>query len=363
MEKTKGNISAFQFYVMLFLSRTLTTVTYLSSYTENIRLADMLVQPIFRIVIGTLIMLPVFRLYRKHRDKNVLELLNEKSEVLAKVVSIVFVIYFFYFTVVTLARLDLFAGTIVFPETDVEYMLIFAIILCCYGAYLGLEPLGRSSVISAILVIPALIFIMLTLVNKVDFLNLTPIFYNGVMPVVKVAVDSVGQTVEYGIIALMLPRVTGKWRKGYFIWLFSQVALMALMFFFACTVMGNFASTQLFPFHTMASLAEFSMFTRLDAIFTSVWIMCAFIKAGLLIFLQTHILTTYFGRFKRVYYIVAIGILTVMANLFISQQVRWFNIADNSIIKIFITGLSVLIIPLFTLITGRKGRVKCEKHS
>lgn len=363
MEKTKGKISAFQFYVMLFLSRTLTTVTYLSSYTENIRLSDMLVQPIFRIVIGTLIMLPVFRLYRKHRDKNILELLNEKSQTLAKVVSILFLIYFFYFTVVTLARLDLFAGTIVFPETDVEYMLIFAIILCCYGAYLGLEPLGRSSVISSVLVIPALIFIMLTLVDKVDFLNLTPIFYNGVMPVVRVAVDSVGQTVEYGIIALMLPRVTGKWRKGYFIWLFSQVSLMAIMFFFACTVMGNFASTQLFPFHTMASLAEFSMFTRLDAIFTSVWIMCAFIKAGLLIFLQTDILTTYFGRFKRVYYIVAIGILTIIANLFISQQVRWFNIADNSIIKIFITGLSVFIIPLFILITGRKGREKCEKHS
>ncbi len=363
MEKTKGKISAFQFYVMLFLSRTLTTVTYLSSYTENIRLSDMLVQPIFRIVIGTLIMLPVFRLYKRHGNKNVLELINEKSEKLAKLVAIVFIIYFFYFTVVTLARLDLFAGTVVFPETDVEYMLIFAVILCCYGAYLGLEPLGRSSVISAALVIPALIFIMLTLVKKVDFLNLTPIFYNGVMPVVRVAVDSVGQTVEYGIIALMIPRVTGKFRKGYFIWLFSQVFLMAIMFFFACTVMGNFASTQLFPFHTLASLAEFSMFTRLDAVFTGVWIMCAFIKAGLLMFLQTDILTTYFGQFKRMHYIVAIGIFTIIANLFISQQVRWFNIADNSVIKIIITGLSVLVIPLLVLITDRKGREGCGRQS
>ena len=69
MEKTKGNISAFQFYVMLFLSRTLTTVTYLSSYTENIRLSDMLVQPIFRIVIGTLIVLPVYFFYKKHGYK------------------------------------------------------------------------------------------------------------------------------------------------------------------------------------------------------------------------------------------------------------------------------------------------------
>ncbi len=362
MGKTKGKISAFQFFVMLFLSRTLTTVTYLSSYTENIRLSDMLVQPVFRIIIGTLIMLPVFRLYRKHRDKNILQLLNEKSQVSARIVAIIFVLYFFYFTVVTLARLDLFAGTIVFPETDVEYMLVFAIILCCYGAYLGLEPLGRSSVISAVLVIPALIFIMLTLVDKVDLLNLTPVFYNGVMPVVKVAVDSVGQTVEYGIIALLLPRVNGNHKKGYYIWLFSQISLMAVMFFFATTVMGNFASTQLFPFHTMASLAEFSMFTRLDAIFTSVWIMCAFIKAGLLIFLQTDILTTYFGRFKRMHYIVLIGLLTVIANLIISQQIQLFTIVDSSIIKIIFTGISVLIIPLIVLLFSRKGIEKCEKQ-
>lgn len=362
MEETKGKISVFQFYIMLFLSRTLTTVTYLSSYTENIRLSDMLVQPVFRIIIGTLIMLPVFLLYRKHSDKNILEIISDKSKISGKIVATIFILYFFYFTVVTIARLDLFAGTIVFPETDVEYMLIFAIILCCYGAYLGFETLGRSSVISAVLVIPALIFIMLTLVKKVDFLNLTPIFYNGVMPVVKVAVDSVGQTVEYGIIALMIPRVKGNVKKGFFAWLFLQIFLMAVMVFFACTVMGNFASTQLFPFHTLTSLAEFSMFTRLDAIFTGVWIMCAFIKAGLLIYLQTDILTTYFGKFKRTQYIIAIGLLTIIANLFISQQVERFTIADDSVIKIIITGISVLIIPFIVFIFNRKGIGKCEKQ-
>lgn len=363
METSKGKISAFQFFVMLFLSRTLTTVTYLSSYTENIRLSDMLIQPIFRIIIGTLIMLPLYFLYKRHKGKNILEIVNDKSKTLGKLLSVIFVLYFFYFTVVTIARLDLFADTIVFPETNVDYMLIFAVILCCYGAYLGLEALGRSSVISAVLVVPALIFIMLTLVKKVDLLNLTPIFYNGVMSVVKVSVDAVGQTVEYGIVALMMPRVTGKYRKGYYIWLFSQVSLMALMFFFATTVMGNFASTQLFPFHTMASLAEFSMFTRLDAIFTGVWIMCAFIKAGLLIYLQAEILTTYFGKFKRIHYLVAIGIITIIANLLISQQVEWFTIIDNSIIKIIITGVSVLIIPLLVFFVCRKENDRCEKQA
>lgn len=362
MTKSK-NISTFQFFVMLFLTRTLTTVTYLSSYTENIRLSDMLVQPIFRVLIGTVMMLPAYFLYKNHKEKNLIEIIEDRSKTFAKIVSMVFVLYFFYFTVVTIARLDLFAGTIVFPETDVEYILVFAIILCCYGAYLGLEALGRSSVVSAVFVIPAIFFIILTLTDKVDFLNLTPIFYNGVTPVLKVSVDSVGQTVEYGIITLMMPRVTGKYRKGYYIWLLSQVSLMAIMFFFACTVMGNFASTQMFPFHTMASLAEFAMFTRLDAIFTGVWIMCAFIKAGLLIYLQSELLRRYFGKFRRAHYIIAIGFLTIVTNLIISQRIEWFTVIDSSKIKIIITGFSVLLIPLLTLILKGRSSEKCEKQA
>lgn len=361
MESSKGKISAFQFFTMLFLTRTLTTVTYLSSYTENIRLSDMLIQPIFRIAIGTAIMLPLYFLYKKNIDKNLLDMLSSKSKAFARVVAILYVAFFFYFTVVTIARLDLFAGTVVFPETDLTYILIFAIVLCCYGAFLGLEALGRSSVISIAFVVPALVFIMVTLIKKVDLLNLTPLFYNGVTPVVKVAMDSVGQTVEYAIIATALPRVKGNVKKGFFIWLISQTFLMAVMFFFACAVMGNFASTQLFPFHTLASLAEFSMFSRLDAVFTSVWIMCAFIKAGLLIYLQTDILTMYFGKFKRTTYIIVVGLLTIFANLLISGQIRWFTLVDNSTIKIILTGVTVVLLPMIVLIFCRKERERCEK--
>ena len=360
MENTKSKISAFQFFIMLFLSRILTTVTYISSYTKDVRLADMLVQPVFRITVGIVIMIPVYFLYKKYSDKNVLDLMRERNTKFSKVFSIIYIITFFYFTVVTIARLDLFAGTVVFPETDVDYMLIFVIIFCCYGAFLGFEALGRSSVLSAVLVIPAIIFILAALVSKIDLLNSTPIFYNGVMPVVKTAVDSVGQTVEYAIIAIALPRVKGRVKSGFFLWLIAQTLLMAIMFFFAMTVMGNYAGRQLFPFHTLASLAEFAMFSRLDAIFTSVWIMCAFIKAGLLIYLQSDILTTYFGKFRRTTYIFAIGILTVIANLFISGQIKRFTFIDNSIIKIILTLVTVILIPVPVLIFG-KGRNRCEK--
>ncbi len=363
MELSKGKVSTFQFFSMLFLSRILTTVTYLSSYTKNIRLSDMFVQPIFRIIIGTLIMVPVYILYKKFEGQNVLDLISKRSKIAGKIISLLYVMAFFYFAVVTIARLDLFAGTIVFPETDVDFMIVVAIILCCYGAYLGFEPLARSSVISAIFVVPALIFIMFTLIEKVDLLNLTPIFYNGITPVLEVSVDSIGQTVEYAVIVLMLPRVKGNMKKGFFIWLILQTVLMAIMVFFACTVMGNYAQTQLFPFHTLASLAEFAMFTRLDAVFTSVWIMCAFIKAGLLIYLQKDILSTQFKKLNDNQYLVIIGILTIVVNLFISGQINRFIGIDNSVIKVVITAITVLIVPLCALIFIRKGKSKCDRQA
>lgn len=359
----KEKISAFQFFIMLFLSRMLTTVTYISSYTKDIRLSDMLVQPVFRITIGIAIMVPIYLLYKKNNNKNLLDLARDKSTKFSKVLSIIYVLTFFYFTVTTIARLDLFAGTVVFPETEVDYMLIFVIVFCCYGAFLGFEALGRSSVLFAVLVIPAVIFILAGLVGKVDFLNLTPVFYNGVIPVVKTAVDSVGQTVEYAIIAIALPRVNGKVKKGFFLWLIAQTLIMAILFFFATAVMGNYAGTQLFPFHTFASLAKFAMFDRLDAIFTGVWIMCAFIKAALLIYLQTDIIRKEFPKLKKTHILVCIGVLAIISNLVIAGGIQRFNIIDNSIIKIILTGVTVVLIPLIMLFVSRKGSgEKCEER-
>lgn len=355
--QTKEKISAFQFFTMLFISRTLTTVTYLSSYTKDVRLSDMLVQPIFRISLGIIIMIPLYLICKKYNTTDILNIANSKF------VSFCYVFVFFYFTVVTIARLDVFAGTVVFPETDVNFLLVFAILLCSYGAYLGISALARTAVLSAVLVIPALIFIMATLVKKMDLLNLTPVFYNGVTPVVKTAMDSVGQTVEYAIIAICLPKVQGNVKKGFFWWLFLQTFLMAIMFFFATTVMGNFAGTQLFPFHTLASIAEFAMFDRLDAIFTSVWILCAFIKAGLLIYLQSDILHRAFAKIQRKYFIIGIATITIITNLLVSSEFSRFSIVDNSIFKIIVTGITGFLIPLILLIFKRKGRESCENQS
>ncbi|MCH5190565.1 MAG: GerAB/ArcD/ProY family transporter [Oscillospiraceae bacterium] len=355
MDSTKGKINTFQFFSLLFLTRLLTTVTYIPSYMDDVLLSDVVIQTFFRFAFGIIIMIPMYLLYRRYGELNIIDIVRQRSAKLAKITALIYAGAFFYFTLTTVARLDVFAGTIVFPESDINYFLIFVVLIGCYGAYLGFEALGRSAVLSLALVAGAMVFILATLIKKMDFLNFTPVFYNGVSSVAKISLDAVGRTIEYSIIAVSLPKVTGNKKNGFFFWISAQTLVTGIIFFFEVAVMGNFTSTQLFPVHSLASLAEFSMFGRLDAIITGVWILCAFLKISLLIYLKVSILKKEFGEKKPIYYMLPIGIALSAINLYVSMSVGRFAMLDSSTVKMSLTLSTAFFIPLIVLIiSGRK---------
>lgn len=342
-------ISAFQFYSILFLTRLLTTLTYIPAYTKEINVSDMIFQTLFRFIFGVIITLPLFYVNSKYGS-----MFNGTNSVFEKVKAVIFSAVFFYFSISTVARLDLFAGTVVFPETDVKFFLVFVVALCSYGAYLGLEPIARSAVLSVVPVVLSFVLIALALVKKIDFLNLSPLFYNGVFPLVKTSINAVGRTVEYAIIAVMLPNVKGNVKKGFYIWMTVQTVVTAGIFFFEATVLGNFAQKQLFPVYTLSSMAEFSFFHGLEAIITGVWVLCAFLKISLLIYLQTGLLTETFN-IKKFPTLIVVGICLSAICLFVAGGVNRFNAVDSSPFKIVLILISV---PLLSIIEIVKRRVK-----
>lgn len=349
-----SKISAFQFYSILLLSRILITLTYTPKYTEGITVSDKIFQTLFRFAFGIIITLPVFLLNKKNENE-----LQNKNGMFPKIKAMIFSAVFFYFSVTTVSRLDLFAGTVMFPETDVKFLILLVIVLCAYAASLGIEPIARSAVMFVIPVLLSLAFIFISLVKKMDFLNLTPLFYNGVFPVVKTSLNAVGRTVEYAVIAASLPFVKGNSKKGFFIWITVQTVITAIIFFFEGTVLGEFSNMQLFPAYTIASMAQFSFFRGLGAIITGVWILCAFLKISLLIFLQSKLISESFGV-KRITVTVASAMLLSVVCLFISGNVSRFNAVDSSLIKFVLIMVSVPVLAIAELITKRVK--KCVKQ-
>lgn len=349
-----SKISVFQFYSILFLTRLLTTLTYIPEYTEDITVSDMIFQTLFRFIFGVIISIPVFLLNKKYGGEK-----QNSNSAFDKIKAVIFSIVFFYFSVATVSRLDLFAGTVVFPEADAKFLLLFVVVFCAYSAYLGLEPIARSAVMFVLPVLLSLTFIFLTLIKKIDLLNLTPLFYNGVLPVVKTSVNAVGRTVEYAVIAVSLPFVTGNSKKGFFVWMAMQTVVTAIIFFFEGAVLGAFSGMQLFPVYTLASMAQFSFFRGLGAIITGVWILCAFLKISLLIFLQSKLLSKAFG-FRKITVITVIGLLLAAVCLFVSGSVERFDFIDTSSFKLILILISVPILAIAELI--KRGVKKCAKQ-
>ncbi len=349
-----SKISAFQFYSIMLLTRLLTTLTYTPKYTEEITVSDMILQTLFRFVFGIIIFIPVFMLNKKYGVDN-----QKGNGAFGKIKAVIFTAVFFYFSVSTLSRLELFAGTVIFPETDVKFLLLLVILFCAYGAYLGLESIGRSAVLFVTPVLLSLIVIGLALVKRIDWLNLSPLFYNGVLPVAKTALNAVGRTVEYAVIAVSLPFITGNAKKGFFIWMGVQTFITAVIFFFVGTVLGEFNKMQLFPVYTIASMAQFSFFRGLGAIITGAWILCAFLKISLLIFLQAKLISEAFGV-KKITVIAVSGVLLAAVCLFISGNVDRFNIVDTSFVKFILILVSVPILAIAELIKERVA--KCAKQ-
>lgn len=354
---TKNKINAFQFFSILFLTRLLTTVTYIPAYAQGILLSDMIIQALLRSVVGFVVLIPLLLLFKKNPNMNIVEIAGKHFKPLGKIVGALYLLVLFYYTVATVSRLDVFTGTIVFPDIRVNYFIILVIAVCVYGAYLGIEALGRSAVISLVLVGVTISFLATVLCKKIDFLNYTPVFYNGVLPVLKSAFNGAGRTIEYVMIAIAFPRVSGKKTKGLFAWLIIQGIVTAFLFFVEVGVMGNFANTQLFPIHSLAALAEFSIFKRLDALVTGIWLLCAFLKISFLIYLQTDILKQILPHTDKKQQLLVIFVLLCVICFLLSLSIKGFMTVDNTTLKSSVVLTCAFLVPSIVLIFDKGARL------
>jgi hypothetical protein len=93
---TRNKISAFQFFSILFLTRLLTTVTYIPAYAQGLLLSDMIIQALLRSVIGFVVLIPLLLLFKKNPDMNIVEIAEKRSGLFGKVVGALYLLVLFY---------------------------------------------------------------------------------------------------------------------------------------------------------------------------------------------------------------------------------------------------------------------------
>lgn len=359
-----SKISIWQLFSVILLSRLLTLLTYTSYGADRMQNADYFPSILFCVLFILLFSVMLFIQQKIYPQKDLTDVAYLVSPVFSKVTSVFYALVFVFLALSTLARLELFVSTIVFPENDSALFVVICVLAACYAATLGIEAIGRTSSISLVLFGAAFLFIMIAMADKIDFVNFSPVFFDGLMPPLKSGLDAATRTVEIVMLTALLPKVTGKPMRAYAAWLGTFAVFTVAVFFFVFGGLGNFALTQLFPIHSMAVLSEVGVFQRFDVLLTGIWILTAFIKISLLLYLQAQLLQKSFRREWKNSYILVAGAVILIVQICFGGRFSQFFFSTTLLSRVLAYTAVTLILPGIILLSAYlKGKKQHEAVS
>lgn len=178
-----------------------------------------------------------------------------------------------------------------FVSDNLLPIFIFAALVAAvalYGAKMGLEPLARSGLIICVLLFASIAFIYIANISRFALTNLQ-FSEKPVMQGISAAVKLFNFPTEIPVFFLFAPQVSDKKTLN-----FNKILPLFLVIYIGIAfvqelVLGSFSTMQLQPLHTLARIGSISVFTRLDAIHVSVWIMVGIFRVTVYFFAMSKL--------------------------------------------------------------------------
>ena len=268
---------------------------------------------VFSLPFTVLFSLPVFWLLKRNPERNIIECAYDVAKPVGVTVSVLFSLFFLYLCIVTSARFDLFVTTNITPEQPPYGFIILILPPVIYAAVKGIEAITRTGAIVSVLSIAAIVVITLALAPRMNGLYLTSPFETGWGRVIQSTISNTAETMEILALAVLAPKVSGHLFRGYCGFCLSSLALVFVIIATVVAVLGGFGNSQMFPYYTVSSIAQIGVFKHLDAIQSSVWLVCVFIKCAFYLYLSYFSIRRLIPKKAMPWCIVVFGAIVMIA--------------------------------------------------
>lgn len=340
----KSQVSAPQFFSLLYLSMLGSVFMYISSTNVTIASAESLLRPVAFAFVSIIVAIPIYFVCKNRC------LADYNKTKAYKIIAFFYAVVYFADALMTIGRFDLFASSELFPGTEMTYFLIGLVAVCVGLSFYGLGALGRAGIIFTSIVVGATAFAAMTLSRDVDLLNFSPLLENGLNQFVYDSLLFVIQGSEIGMLVLFFPQIKGNVKKHYLWWAVLSAASFSFVLFFVVGTLGVFADTQLFPTYAAISLAGFGLFERLDALETAIWILCVVGKLTLYIIAITKCVCFAFSKFTQKLTSVCVGVLVGLIPVLISGNIKGFSFISSLPLIIAVYLIPVVVLPMALLL-------------
>lgn len=342
--------------IILFVSRIFYTMTFVPFMYNDI--TSQVIGFSITTALECLLVIPMIILYKKHPDKNICQVAYEKSKLFGILVCIAFAVA----VILVLNRLFRYFGYfmyVTFPDLLPSWVVVLAIALIAfYAAFQGIEAVSRSGVIAFGFFALSFIIVLAVLFPKSSFSNVM-YTYPQINDISHEVYYELSKCSELLLFPILYPYVKEKAGKS----IYGAIALKLIFVYIITSIcvltLGSYLNISKFPFFDLGSYAETFLIERLDAFLLPAWILIAFIKAALFMFIGKIALATGFKKVKSNVFLCIIGAISVIMSIASVMKQNWkFDTLDILVITIMIIALGVLLPLCFCFGKGDENETK-----
>ncbi len=283
-------ISVWQMIILLFLSRTFNTVTFVPGFSGYTNTPAEYWGILLSGLLAVLLVIPVFLLCRKMPQMNVVAAAYYVSRPIGISVSLLYTGMMLLVTVNTIAHFVFFLTNTIYTQTSVWWLVVPTLLVALYAAFHGIQAIARSG--SIVFVVFLLLFglIVLSVGGDIELVNFRVTLHGEWRQVLFASWREAASNLELAAFALLLPYVKNRRKTGAGVYIVSSTAFVVVVMFLITTVLGDYARSCVFPFYTVASLGEVSVLQRLDSVHIALWTLIGVLKIALFLFLAADCL-------------------------------------------------------------------------
>lgn len=348
--KTNVKISGSQLAGILFLSQVFALLNFTPPGNNEVKPWLVLLGILIGFVVKVLFFVPFYVLLGREKEKNLIDVGYHAFGKGGVIFAILFLVYLVFIAGVTTAQFTSFLNDRLFTGTSQLIICITLVLAALYGAYMGIEAIARTASIAAFLLILSVVFVGVAVIPRVEVLNLKAFLPPSAQELWQYTLPFISMPTDLLLFALLRPQMKGNTKKSVIGSFALTTAVLWVSTFFIYTVLGGLASRVTFPFYTLSTLAEVSIFRRLDSVHMMIWVFVTFIRLSVIQFCIARVLG-YMLPFKVRRSYPAIGAALVLAlSIWFTSRYGIFYGAYLFQYTPFVMVLFVLLIPAVLLV-------------
>lgn len=319
-------INVNHFLSSVVLSRLSSVLLFTPMTGFGISASDRIIGEGVSTLIIALMSVPLYKAYQKRGLSPV--------SVSSKAVPVILIVYFSLWLILGGAVFSYFASTQLLEGDISQSFYILTALIGLYGAYVGPQSTGRCSLLllsfSAVGIIAMLI---LSMGNFTQY-NLTPALQSKPISIIEYTAFSVVSSTEIFAGCFMAGKTEKFKGRNLRIWYGVSLFFSFALPLFSAGLFGDLASALPFPSFKITSAGNYILFSRLDAVFSFIWIAAFCVKLTLIFYSMRKCLDKLAGRDNKMTILILPVTGLILLSLFFATRIS--VVSDKIILLILL---------------------------